>query len=228
MKTPPTFPRTHARLAGFTLIELLLVLAVMTILLTLVVPAVQSTGAARLTAGGKQVAGLVGAARQTAMSHNTLAALVLLTSPNQPQAYRTFAIIYYKEGQGWVQKGNWEMLPEGVVVDASNTADSTFLLNAPEPFPFLSEEQGQVVPPVRYQGEGVQGNNAMAARIFTAGGGLLDASVPSQIRLVEGHLVSGTVQYGRPGVDGRPDNFFDIAILGATGLPKISRPQLEP
>jgi len=228
MKTPTTIPCARARMAGFTLIELLLVLAVMTVLLTLVVPAVQSTGAARLTAGGKQVAGLVGAARQTAMSHNTLAALVLLTSSNQPQAYRAFAIIYYKEGQGWVQKGNWELLPEGVVVDASNTADSTFLLNAPEPFPFLSEEQGQAVPPVRYQGEGVQGNNAMAARIFTAGGGLLDASVPSQIRLVEGHVMSGTVQYGKPGVDGRPDNFFDIAILGATGLPKISRPQLEP
>ncbi|WP_081891733.1 prepilin-type N-terminal cleavage/methylation domain-containing protein [Verrucomicrobium sp. BvORR106] len=228
MKIPTTIPSARARIAGFTLIELLLVLAVMTVLLSLVVPAVQSTGAARLTAGGKQVAGLVGAARQTAMSHNTLSALVLLTSPSQSQAYRAFAIIYYKEGEGWVQKGNWELLPEGVVVDASNTADCTFLLDSPEPFPFLTDEQGQAAPPVRYQGAGVQGNNAMVARIFTAGGGLLDASVPSQIRLVEGHVVDGTVQHPRPGADGRPDNFFDIAILGATGLPKISRPQLEP
>ena len=198
-----------------------MVLAVMTLLVALTVPALRTSSATRLSSGGRIVASMTTTARQTAMANNTLAALILLTDHGSDHDYRSLAVIYYKEGQGWLQKGSWEPLPEGVIADFGNPGDCTFLNASPSPFPFLTDNAA-----IKYQGAALESGRSFAARVFLPSGGLLDSSIPSQIRLVEGHVENGTLRYSHPGTGGSSDNYFDIAIVGATGLPKISRPQL--
>lgn len=192
----------------------------MSLLLALTVPMTAGMiGASRLTTGGHKVAGLVSSARQTAMSKNTMTALVLLAHQNSDEDGRAFTILEYDPGEGWVQSQPWEVLPDGVVVDLSNSADCTFMANSPSLFPFVSN--GQPNPPVQHRGSPVQPPDGYAARLFLPGGGLANAEVPARIRLVEGSVAQGTVVYAGGGT---VSNYCDITIIGDTGQIKIDRP----
>lgn len=209
--------------AAFTLVELLTVLAVVGIVLGFVVPAI--SGMARgtsLATAGNTVNNMAGLARQHAMSRNTLTALLVLGNQGTDSDYRACAILEYKRGAGWSQIGKWETLPTGITVDSGNTQDCSFLLRSPDPFPFLTATN-QSNPPILFQGVPVS-SGAYAARIFTPGGGLQNPGDPAQIRLVEGFVEGGTIRYTHRNAAGQPANYFDIAIVGATGATKISRP----
>ena len=62
------------------------------------------------------------------------------------------------------------------------------------------------------------------ARIFTPTGSLQNAEQGAQIRLIEGYLAGGKVVRTRPGAAGASANYYDITIVGATGIPQASRP----
>lgn len=209
---------------GFTLVELLTVIVIIAALLAAFMPALSGFGrATRLTSAGDMVAALCNAARQTAVSKNTLAALVLLGAQGTPDDFRAFAILEYRADEGWVQQGSWERLPDEVIVDVSDPQNSSFLNNSPNPFPF-ADEPAAGTPPIFHQNRPVQGN-AYAARIFLPHGGLHDSETPALIRLVEGHLQGSSIHYSQStGAAGGPANYYDLAIIGATGQIKVTRP----
>ncbi len=209
--------------AAFTLVELLTVVALIGILMGFVVPALSGMGrGTALTTAGNTVNNLAGLARQHAMSRNTLTALVVLGNQGTDADYRALTVLEYRRGAGWSQVGGWETLPVGITVDSGDTQACSFLLRSPEPFPFLSATN-QSNPPILYQSVPLS-YGAYAARIFTPGGGLQNPGDPAQIRIVEGSVEGGTIRYTHRNAEGKPANFFDIAIVGATGATKISRP----
>jgi hypothetical protein len=168
---------------------------------------------------------LTALARQTAISKSTLTALVMLADQGTPADFRAFTVLEYTAGQGWSQISKWEILPEGIVVDRNNFKECTFLENSPRSFPFLNGPPSQDNPPVFYKDVQVQEPQGYAARIFLPHGGLQNPEWPAQIRLVEGFIEGGQVVYTRRGDGpGQTANFYDVAIIGATGIAKVSRP----
>ncbi len=210
---------------AFSLVEMLAALAIVSTLVAVAVPAVSSYGrSTALAAGGNMVANLAALARQTAIARNSMAALVLLGAQGTEEDFRAFTVAEYRPGQGWSQITDWKTLPTGIVVDPSPPLASTFLLNSPRPFPFLSGPPQQSNPPLVYQGRDVLDVPGYAARIFLPGGGLLNPQHPAQIRIVEGVLNHGLVTHTRRGAGGQPANYYDLTILGATGITKVFRP----
>lgn len=204
--------------AAFTLLEMVIVISIIALLVALALPtAANLLQATRLNTAGSKVAGLCASARQLAMSKNTLSALVLLGAHGGPDDYRAFTLMEYDAIHGWQHNREWELLPQGVVVDAGNLDESSFL-GAPFDLPFLS---GQ--PPLRYHGKQVAAA-ACHARVFIPNGGLMDSETPSKIRLVEGEPRQNGVAYTGALNHGRPANWHDVAIIGATGLLKTNRP----
>jgi hypothetical protein len=206
------------------MIELMFVMAVIVVLVSLVVPAVSNFGKATgLVAGGNMVVNLAGVARQTAMTRNSLSALVLLGAHGSEDDFRAFSVLSYEPGVAWTAVTPWQALPEGIVVDRSGEMDlsdgssGTFVARSPKALPF---QVGRELP-VRHHGKPVY---AYALRVFLPGGSLQNAEEPAHLRLVEGFLNGAEVTYTRPGAGGKPANFYDVALIGATGIAKASRP----
>ena len=209
--------------AAFTLVELLTVLAVIGIVMGFVGPAISGMGrSTALVTAGNTVNNMANLARQHAMSRNTLTALVVLGNQGTDADYRAVVVMEYNRDTGWSRIGGWETLPVGITIDSVDTLECSFLLQSPNPFPFLATKS-QDNPPIDFQSAQV-GPSAYAARIFTPGGGLQNPGYPAQIRLVEGRVEGGTILYTNRNALGKPANWFDIAIVGATGATKISRP----
>jgi prepilin-type N-terminal cleavage/methylation domain-containing protein len=210
---------------AFSLLELMVVVMIIGILTGLVVPAVDGIGkSSALTTGGALVAHLVDYARQEAMTKNTLTALVVLGNQGTDADFRALAVLEYDPVTGWSQTGNWEMLPTGITVDCTDTINCSFLLNSPQPFPFLTRFAGQMNPPVRFRGVQVADHAGYAARIFLPNGALQNPEQPAQLRLVEGYVQGGQTTYTNRSGGQAPDNYYDVAILGMTGTTKIDRP----
>lgn len=221
-------PASAYRRSAFSLVELLAVIVVIGIVMTLAVSAVgqfgRSTG---LVTGGNLVANLAAFARQNSMTKSTLTALVLLGEHGSEDDYRTLTVLEYRRTEGWAQVTPWQKLPTGVVVDRFGESDAkdpdngTFL-KYPTAFPFLTGPYPtQKNAPVFHEGKQV---TKYAARIFTASGSLQNPQTPAQLRLVEGQTEGGQMRYTRPGAGGRAANYYDIALIGATGLARVDRP----
>jgi len=209
--------------AAFTLVELLVVVAIISTISGFIVLEIGSySHTTALEASGDLVTNLAAFARQTAMTKDTMTALVLPANQGTSGDYRSFAVLQYTPGQGWSQISRWQALPAGIVVDSST--DCTFLTNSPNPFPNLDGPPPQSNPPFTYQGAAITKVNGYAARIFIPNGGLSDSVSPTQIRLVEGFVRGGKAIYTHSDASGKPANYFDIVLLGVTGLAKTSRP----
>lgn len=233
---PPTFvatispqgSRQRSRATAFSLFELMTVMAIIAIMAVIVAPAVSNLGTATgLVTGGNSVTNLIGYARQVAVSQNTMTALVVLAKNDSPDDYRAITVLEYSTLGGWKPITGWQALPTGVVFDP-NTANSTFLKNSPDPFPFLATAR-QKNPPIAYKSIDektmgpIKSPQGYAARIFLPSGNLQNAEDPAQLRLVEGFIQNGqVVRTRRNGAESA--NYYEIAIIGATGVTKVTRP----
>lgn len=220
-------PQNPCRLPpAFSLVELLAVIAVIVIVSGFVVPAV--TGIGRSTAlvnGGNMATNLANLARQTALSKNTMTALVVLGNQGTTEDYRALTVLeYVTGGGGWAPVTAWQTLPDGIVVD-TDKADSTFLDHSPSfPQPQASGQTVQKNPPVFYRDQQVKDGDGYAARIFLPSGGLQNSQDPAQLRVIEGFLQNGRLVRTKPDSAGKSANFYDLTIIGATGVAKVSRP----
>jgi competence protein ComGC len=229
--TPPAQPILHRKKrrhsSAFTLLEMIVVMAAIVIMTTLVVPAVTSLGRSTgMTTGGNLVTNLVSYARQMAVAKNTMTALVVLARQDSPDDFGAITVLEYDPTAGWNQITEWKKLPTGIVFDP-NTTDSTFLDRTPS-FPFLATTN-QNNPPVNYKSvdgsrmEPVRDPAGYGARIFLPSGGLQNPEDPARLRLVEGYIQGGqVVRTRRAGTTSA--NFYDVSIIGATGVTKVSRP----
>ncbi len=214
--------------SGFTLLELIIVMVMIVIMTALVAPAVTSLGRSTgLVTGGNTVTNLIGYARQVAVGKNTMTALVVLARQGVEADYRAITVLEYNPIGGWTQITEWKTLPTGIIFDP-NSQNSTFLENFPDPFPFLAMAS-QTNPPVTFKSadgktlEKIKNPDGYAARIFLPTGGLRNPEDPAQLRLIEGFLQNGQiVRTRRHGADS--SNFYEIAIIGATGATKVTRP----
>ncbi len=210
---------------AFSLMELITVVAIISIVATLVISSVNGFGrSAALTTSGNRVVNLATLARQTAVSKNTMTALVLLANQGTDHDYRAFTVMVYDRNAGWSQVGEWELLPDGIVVDRNDLTVCSILDNSPQPFPFLNRDPQQTNPPVFYKGQQLKNPDGYAARIFLPTGALQNPEKSAQIRVVEGFPNGSKVAYTHGNGAGGPANYYDIAIIGLSGITKISRP----
>ena len=211
---------------AFTLIEMLAVVGILSIVLALAVPAFQNLGqASALSSAGNTTANLVSAARQNSVSRNVLTALVVLTGTGTEADLRTLGLFERGVSSPWQQVGTWETLPTGIVVDPVDRVNCSFIEYSPVR-PTLTDLDGSAA--VRFAGEPVE-SSALAYRVFLPTGSLSNAERPAQLRLVEGTIegppAARTIRYARRSNSSKgPSNFYDVAIIGATGAPKINRP----
>jgi prepilin-type N-terminal cleavage/methylation domain-containing protein len=220
-------PSPWIRSPGFSLIEVMVVIGIIAIALGFSVPAFQSLGrATALASSGNTLASLASSARQNSASRNVLTALIVLTGTGTEADYRTVGLYEYGTFGFWQQVGKWETLPTGIVIDAKDTENCSFLENSPQ-MPRLIDGSGESS--IRYLGAQVPAN-AFAVRIFVPTGSLSNPDKPAQIRLVEGFIEAPhTVRYThRSSAGDSAANYFDLAIVGATGATKINRPETQP
>lgn len=207
---------------------MLAVIGILSVVLALAVPAFQNLGQANsLSSAGNTTANLVSAARQNSVSRNVLTAFVVLTGTGTEADYRTFGLFERGVSSTWQQIGAWESLPTGIVVDAKDHNNCSFLENSPIR-PALTDGDGSTS--IRFAGKPVE-SSQLAFRVFLPTGSLSNPEWAAQLRLVEGTIegsaASHTVRYARrSGGDSSETatNYYDVAIIGTTGAPKVIRP----
>lgn len=210
---------------GFTLVELLAVLALIALMVTLTVAALSGLGrATALTTAGAKVAGAISLARQNAMGRNVLTALIIPTDTSREDCYRAYTIYELPAREDgslagsadWRQLTKWETLPKGVIISPHAGTQLTSSSDPALPaFPAI-QRQNQTLHEYKYV-------------LFSPTGSVTKPSFPQapKVRLAEGFWEknSASPTYTRPGEHGEPANYFDIAVVSATGAIKIDRAQ---
>lgn len=207
----PSKPRKLQK--AFTIIELLTVIGIIFLLAGLAFPALRATGGKNLTEGGNLVADLANQARQNASAKGAMTALVLLKNTSDAQ-YNNRALVLVEKTVGattWKPITRWNKLPEGVVVDATGSADFIDQIPNVGSTPDLPSFAGRTV-----------NASDCAYQVFLPGGNLAPASVVSQPPPVL-RLVEGTSDAGGPHPR-NSQNYYDVVINLFTGIPKVDRP----
>lgn len=210
----PPIPRTAK---GFSLVELLTVVVLLTIVASMVIPALNKSNS--LTGEGSKLVGILDLARQTAISDNTMTAVVLLAAGADRNRVFTILELATVDSSGntidprWVQTRKWESFATGIVADTS-----------PSPLPLASAQS--VTPPLPdnlpYKGRDFT-TSEYSVVIFRPGGNIFKSSGVPVIQLIEGMInADGSVLYTRPKAPGLPANVFKVCVL-PTGRFKIER-----
>jgi len=210
MSSAPTV--RNGRTTAFSLVELLVVMAVITMMVSLAVPALQGVRARSLVNGGNMVADLIQQARQNSMSRGVYTALVMVNNKKADWNNRLFTLVDLAPGAAkWSRVSPWFELPDGVLVDPVESSGFSSSL------PVLP--QALNLPP--RSGEAVSASQC-AYQIFTPSGGLCDsegmANEPQVLRLVQGMFNGAEVQLTAR------ENYYDVVINRFTGIAKIDRP----
>lgn len=186
---------------GFSLLELLVVVAIISLLLTLLVPAFSSIGKGNeLAVSGGRFVDLLNLARVNAMSKNAMTAVVINTDSSSEGAFRSIVLMELSArndgtlptSADWKQTTKWEQLRQGIIVQGP-------LANGSTPTPSL--------PALKYQSQVLTSTYSV---FFLPNGSLLDSAKTTAIRLAKS--------------DGNLSNYFDVTILPASGRTKIDRP----
>ncbi len=203
---------------GFTLIELLAVMAIVVTMVAIAVPAF--TGIAKgssLKAGGGSVSNLALLARQNSLSRNAMTALVMIGAAGTDADFRAFSlyeITPHPDGSpvvatDWKQIAAWDILRDGVAVDACTFNASSVPMTPP-------------FPPLYYHNASI---SAYQYVVFLPTGALA-STAPAHVRLAPGFIPSGSqaISYTTKLNGGQPANYYDISIVAANGRVKVDRP----
>ncbi len=187
-----------SRQSAFSLLELLTVIAIIGILAVMTALAVSNVGEGqKLTTGGNMAVDLINNARQVARARNTKTMVIMTTSGGDAGRFLT-SMVYDPVSGVWSQLDKWQQLPEGIVINQTNS--SSFLL------PITSQA---VIPKrlnVTVSGAGTE--FLPDGRPYNATNNLVIELESTKERLKS----SGRV------------NFYKIIVNQATGIPIVRRP----
>lgn len=113
-------PRTHTT-RGFSLVELLAVIAMISILLGLTMPAVRGLTGSSLNIGVRKMADLLNLARSEAIARHSVVRFAVVTDwPGKPEAALRKVSLWNwdAELEQFVQLSNWEEFPEGLTFES--------------------------------------------------------------------------------------------------------------
>ena len=201
---------------------MLVVMAILSILLTVTVTSLGAGQGASLDSGGNMVADVMNLASQNAVAHNAMTAVILAHDSSQDSFDRVFAVYELVEpanGQApassdWHQVTKWQTLPAGVIVVDPPTMQSSA---APTVTPATA------FPAFTNRGVAL---SAYQYAIFLPQGNLLGGS-SSQLQLATGFYPLGTstaTYTGKKNPSGNPLDYYTISVIAATGRVKIDRP----
>jgi prepilin-type N-terminal cleavage/methylation domain-containing protein len=224
MKTsfPPgdLFGSVHRRRSGFSLLEMLCVVAIMSILSTVMVMSFRSVDAAKLTTAGNTMADALSWARQNSIARNAFTAVVVKTTPSG--AYCSYCLLQLQQNSdgsygGWTALTAWKKLPTGIYFYANTGVTDNFLngsdtvpVSLPTSFPF--------------QGQQIDLTSSTIFHVYQPDGSLI-SNQEFRLRLTEGVAdSSGNVTVTQVDGTGTPINRYDVLILRDTGQVHIERP----
>lgn len=193
------FAIRSAERQAFSLLELLIVVAVISVLATLVVQSISSPAAAQLTTAGNETVDLINHTRQYAQANNTLAMLAVINSGSDAgRVLGSFAFAATNGTNGaWTQIDRWRTLPEVVHIDLPGSTNA--LTTPPSPVPSL-QRGGSTV-------------GYVAATFLPDGRPYTTNSQPPVLWLRHPANSSGSQA-----------NFYKIILNESTGTPFIRRP----
>lgn len=118
----PSGSRRSRRRSAFSLIELTSVMAIITVVAGISVPAVKGiTSANALDSGAGKLSGLMTLARSEAIAQHTIVRFVVATDwsgQGQDANYRRMSLwAWHSDTQSYAQFTNWEALPDGVIIE---------------------------------------------------------------------------------------------------------------
>jgi len=212
------FAPLRRRIQAFSLIELLVVVAIVAMLAALSVSLLGSSSAARrLEVGGNLVVDLINQARLNSQTQKVMTAVVLVTNaPSVEWRNRLFGMFELLPGTStWIPIGKWEMLPDGIVVDASDASNNSFLTQQPTlPAPFSNLSYGGIA----------LSPGDLVCQVFTPVGNVLVQGVAAVAPVSPTlSLVPGIIQ-GRTTVKTMVNEYYNITINLYTGTPMVNRP----
>ena len=130
MRTCPfSAPSVRQARGGFSLIEVLCVLAIMSILSTVMVMSFRSVDAAKLTTAGNTIADALNWARQNSISKNAFTAVVVKTTSTG--AFSSYCLLQLQQNSDgsygtWQALSAWKKLPTGIYFYANTGGTGDF------------------------------------------------------------------------------------------------------